>query len=265
MTVNMSPAPFERHRTDAAEDFHEASKITRIPNTGWSSGFFGSLRANAAAAHELYGQSTSCPRVSTEFRLDGTEHVPMSISEALRRRRSSSSDWLSEPLDLASLGCLLKQSYSKDDNGRRPCPSGGGLYPLDLYTVATRVNGLEEGLYQLDPLTNSLWSRPADLGVFREAALDFMQPVAVESSASICITASFDRSRYKYGQRGYRLCMLEAGHVAQNLLLLSTGLGLPAIGWVGFVDHEMDDFLGLDGVTQSILYVVSVGGPYVEE
>ena len=103
------------------------------------------------------------------------------------------------------------------------------------------------------------------MGVFQEAALKFMRPVAVESSASILITASFDRSRYKYGQRGYRLCMLEAGHVAQNLLLLSTALGLPAIGWVGFVDHEMDDFLGLDGVTQSILYIVSVGGAHAEE
>ncbi|GAB7303619.1 hypothetical protein MAFF212519_14820 [Clavibacter michiganensis] len=48
--------------------------------------------------------------------------------------------------------------------------------------------------------------------------------------------------------------------MGQNALLVATALGLPVLGWVGFVDHELDAVLGLDGVTQSSLYAISFGG-----
>jgi SagB-type dehydrogenase family enzyme len=94
---------------------------------------------------------------------------------------------------------------------------------------------------------------------FRRAAPSLMAPIAANASATVLVTASFERSRYKYGLRGYRLSLLEAGHVVQNAALTASALGLHALGWVGFVDHELDALLDLDGVTQSALYAFSFG------
>ena len=72
----------------------------------------------------------------------------------------------------------------------------------------------------------------------------------------------FGRTRFKYGLRGYRFALLEAGHVAQNLLLAATALGLAAVPLGAFFDRRADVFLRLDGVNESTLYTIAVGsGP----
>ena len=38
----------------------------------------------------------------------------------------------------------------------RTVPSGGALYPLELYVAARRVDGLDEALYHYDPLRHVL-------------------------------------------------------------------------------------------------------------
>ncbi|MGI8420822.1 MAG: nitroreductase family protein [Gaiellaceae bacterium] len=63
------------------------------------------------------------------------------------------------------------------------------------------------------------------------------------------------------GLRGYRFALLEAGHLAQNLLLTGTALELACIPLGGFFDRRMDDLLDLDGVNESMLYAVAVGRP----
>jgi nitroreductase len=68
-----------------------------------------------------------------------------------------------------------------------------------------------------------------------------------------------DVSRFKYGLRGYRFVLLEAGHLAQNVLLVCEGLRLAAVPIGGFYDRPLDDLLGADGVNESILYAVCLG------
>lgn len=89
------------------------------------------------------------------------------------------------------------------------------------------------------------------MAVYREPILG--------SSLLVFITAMFERSIFKYGDRGYRFVLLEAGHAAQNLNLVSNALGLGSLNIGGFFDREMDDFLGLDGITHSTIYMVAIG------
>ena len=70
----------------------------------------------------------------------------------------------------------------------------------------------------------------------------------------------FHRCRVKYGERGYRFCLLEAGHIAQNLLLAASAEGLAALPIGGFIDDELNEMAGLDGVEAAVLYLVLVGG-----
>jgi SagB-type dehydrogenase family enzyme len=76
----------------------------------------------------------------------------------------------------------------------------------------------------------------------------------------VFITAIFERSVFKYGNRGYRFVLLEAGHVAQNLNLATTALGLSCCNIGGFFDRDVDRFLGLDGIGHSTVYLVGIGG-----
>lgn len=87
-----------------------------------------------------------------------------------------------------------------------------------------------------------------------------VQPdLVARASLIIFITALFERSIFKYGNRGYRFVMLEAGHVAQNLNLVAIALGLKTLNIGGYFDRAIDDFLGLDGVTHSTIYMLAVG------
>lgn len=75
----------------------------------------------------------------------------------------------------------------------------------------------------------------------------------------VFITAIFERSVFKYGDRGYRFIFLEAGHVAQNMNLVCAALGLGCVNIGGFFDREIDDLLDLDGITHSTLYMLALG------
>ncbi len=80
-----------------------------------------------------------------------------------------------------------------------------------------------------------------------------------DGAAFVAVTAVFWRSRFKYGQRGYRFALLEAGHAVQNLLLVATGLGLTALPLGGYYDGAVDHLLGVDGVDESTVYLVAIG------
>jgi SagB-type dehydrogenase family enzyme len=89
----------------------------------------------------------------------------------------------------------------------------------------------------------------------------FLQPtIPRKAAALIFITAMFERTTFKYFSRGYRYVLLEAGHVAQNINLVSTALGLVCLNIGGFLDRGIDAFLRLDGVTHSTLYIIAIGG-----
>ncbi|MFD2340812.1 SagB/ThcOx family dehydrogenase [Clavibacter tessellarius] len=259
----------ERAAGDLAEDFHEASKITRITHPGWTDVRYAQQLAQEAqgVADAGPGGATSAPRLLPALALPPALPLPHGLGATMAARRSADPDELAAPLALPELATVLRLAYGPRGGGGtgRFVPSAGGLYPLDLHVVVRAAEGVAAGIHQLDPLDEALvdvsgLDRAGRLARFRRAAPTAMAPLAEQAAVTIVITGSFERSRTKYGLRGYRLTLLEAGHVAQNALLVATALGLPSIGWVGFVDHELDAVLGLDGVTQSSLYAVSLGG-----
>ena len=142
----------------------------------------------------------------------------------------------------------------------RTVPSGGGLFPLEVYFFTKRVTGLTPGLYHYNPtLSEVRLVREGDLTpLVAEALVPFQANVAYDSSAIFFLTAIFERSTFKYGQRGYRFVLLEAGHMAQNLNLAATGLDLGVLSVGGYYDRVADRLLGIDGVTHTTVYMVAV-------
>jgi SagB-type dehydrogenase family enzyme len=255
---------------DPAETYHEASKL--YPTTV-ARQVAGSLAL--AASPELRASARRAVKRNLNRRaltLPPADCSEVTLAEALRGRRSQRGFGLGG-LTLLELATVLHAAYgvtspatSDDPQPLRAVPSGGALYPLEVYAVLARVEGAEPGLYHLDPLRHALEVLslgPAPLAVLKEAAI---YPEIVEGcAATLLVTGMFWRSRFKYGLRGYRFTLLEAGHLAQNVLLMCAALELAAVPVGGFYDRPVDALLGADGVNESVVYAVCLGRPPTEE
>jgi SagB-type dehydrogenase family enzyme len=187
--------------------------------------------------------------------------------------RETARSFTPAPIGLAPLAKVLHHSYgitrdNEDTPFPRPfraVPSGGALYPLELYVQAVRVDGLAPGLYHYDPEDRTLdvlRLAARHEGAADEVAALFMQPDLARSAAAIVfVSALFFRSTFKYGDRGYRFTLLEAGHLAQNALLTAHSIGLAGAPVGGYADRDVDRYLRFDGLSESTVYVLLIGRP----
>ena len=166
---------------------------------------------------------------------------------------------------LASYGVTRDNADTVFPRPFRSVPSGGALYPLELYVHARRVSGLQAGLYHFDPEERSLDLLRA--GDDSEALSRFMvnDRLAADAAAAVFVTAIFYRSTFKYGDRGYRFTLLEAGHLAQNACLTAEAMKLATATIGGYTDRDVDRWLAVDGLSESTVYVLLVGVAGVTE
>lgn len=181
---------------------------------------------------------------------------------ALQERRSRRQFTLSRP-DLATVARLLWATQGLTGQaGRyylRTAPSAGALYPIETYLAVNRAEGLEPGLYHFNAGQFSLeilnLAPPGAL--LARAALN--QKFLEEAALVFIWSAIPRRTMSKYGERGLRYLLLDAGHLCQNLLLAAEVLKLAACPVAAFFDREMDELLGLDGLEEGVIYLAAVG------
>jgi SagB-type dehydrogenase family enzyme len=189
------------------------------------------------------------------------------LFDALARRRSLRA-YAPPPLALGELAALLWAAAGvtarQDGFALRTAPSAGGLYPIEHYVVANSVEGLEQGLYHYDVLGRALERLSAgDMRLpIAHAALD--QRIAADAQAVFVWTAVLERSRWKYGERFVRYVLLDAGHIAANVALAATALGLGSCQIAAFFDEEAADLLGVEPDLEPVVYMSTVGRPASE-
>lgn len=240
---------------DPAELFHEASKLYPALAQRQSAGL-----ARLAADEELQAMAGRATRRNPHLRsveLPPPLRPECSLWSTLDLRQSRRS--FGRAVDVREIATLLDAAYGHR-GGRRTVPSGGGLYPLELYVAAHRVAGLGQGVHRYDSERHSLeehspddpWPSVLDASPTRELVDD--------GAAALLVLAVFGRTRFKYGVRGYRFALLEAGHVVQNAVLAAAALDLAALPYGGYFDARLDELVGVDGVEESVVYAVVVGG-----
>ncbi len=245
---------------DPAEAFHEASRL--YPNV--APGRLATLLSLAASPEleQTVSRSSRTHEHRPAIELPRSALPSQPLGEVLEARRSTLARDRA-PLRLGDLAALLHASYSASPaaagGSRRPVPSAGALYPLELYVIALDVADLEPCISHYNPFRNTLEVlASADHGQVRSALVD---PALVDgASAFVVITALFWRSRFKYGLRGYRFALLEAGHVVQNAVLAASSLGLEALPLGGFYDRRVDSLVGADGLDEASVYAFLLGG-----
>jgi SagB-type dehydrogenase family enzyme len=186
----------------------------------------------------------------------------------LLAERSSCREFAGTAIPLSDLASLLHAGYgilrlrswgAGHRTFQRPVPSAGGLYPLELYAVVSAVEGLARGVYHYAAARHWLEPLASNAGIAEFVPLMMNQAYLEDASVIILLSAVFSRTMRKYGPRGYRYILLEAGHVAQNLCLRAIELGLGSLCVGGYTDSALNRRLRLDGSDEAVVYGVAIG------
>lgn len=192
---------------------------------------------------------------------------PKNYSQLVKimRQRRSVRIFSGDPVSLKELSYLLYSScgiinIDKNlDNSRRPYPSAGARFPLEIYTLILNCKEVEKSLYHYNVVEHSLET------ILNQDLTDWLSHTTgkdvwiTKSSIVIIVTGVLDRTRIKYGDRGYRFVLLEAGHLAQNFCLVAEeqGLGSCVIG--GYIDDEVNKLLDIQHTKEVSLYLIVIG------
>lgn len=181
-----------------------------------------------------------------------------SIEEALLKRRSIR-DYKKGRISKDEASQILWSAQGKTANwGGRTAPSAGATYPLEVYLVAGEVEGLEKGVYHYNAEEHSLTLKLSS-DIRRDLANAALgQHYILKAPASIVITAVYERTTSRYGERGIRYVHNEVGHVGQNIHLQCESLQLGTVVIGAFSDKEVKKVLQLPPEEEPI-YIMPVG------
>lgn len=191
--------------------------------------------------------------------------LPKSFLEEVLRDRESRREFNDGLIDRVEMAKLMLFSVGRKDwniekgSDKRFYPSAGARYPIEAYLAAWEVGGFKEGVYHYNVFKNSfdkMWEKDDLVDQMVEIT---GQEWVKKAKAVIVLTAVHRRTTVKYGDRGVRYIMLEAGHIAQNFYLICEVLGLKCCAIGGFIDEQMNEVLDLDGAEESSLYVLAIG------
>jgi SagB-type dehydrogenase family enzyme len=188
----------------------------------------------------------------------------LDLTKAISERRSVRA-YSQEPMTLGDVSYLLWSTQGVREVRERGAtlrtvPSAGSRHPFETYVLATRVDGLEPGVYAYAADRHQLLAHKlgADLGA-QAADIAHRQQMVARGGATFIWAADAYRSMWRYGERAYRYFHLDAGHVCAHLYLAVQAVGCGTCGIAAFDDDRMNAFLGLDGVNEFVVYLSSVG------
>lgn len=207
----------------------------------------------------------SYPNAEKEYFLESEITHALSAelwTDIVKKRRSfvASTQTLGASVSPSQLSFIMNMCFSENSTiRRRNYPSAGERYPLECYLRIQNISGIVPGVYHYNVKKHSLES--ILLEQTRGSSVDnlFLYSWAKDATVCIFLSAVFDRTKRKYGERGYRYILLEAGHVGQLVYEACTHEGLCVTALGGIRDTECEKVLGLDGELESIVHAIAFG------
>ncbi|MET9605004.1 thiopeptide-type bacteriocin biosynthesis protein [Streptomyces sp. NPDC006512] len=207
--------------------------------------------------------------------------LPDTSLRAVLAARASVRGALGGPVDAGTLGALLWHSLSESGRSEerfpdgsvrtavhRPHPSAGALYTARVRLIVLDVAGVVPGTYDCVPERRTLrYVGPAPTVAEIKPLSTYLSRPATDPAGIgidgvpviLGLYADLGLLRRRYGLRALRLALLETGHLAQNLLLVASALGLGGTTLGGFQDDLAHELLGLDDLAQPLQYLLPLG------
>jgi SagB-type dehydrogenase family enzyme len=209
---------------------------------------------------------SGAPRFELPFTADGVT-IPynrLSTAQAIAPR-SLDLDGLSALLE-RSLGLAAWKQYGQDRWALRCNPSSGNLHPTEAYVVTAGLAGLPAGVFHYLSRDHVLEQRCAPEAGVLSARLP-------AQSLLVGLSSIHWREAWKYGERAYRYCQLDAGHAIAALRYAAAALGWSLRQLDTWGDADIAGLLGLargqdfDGVEREVpdvMLLVQAGGQAAE-
>jgi SagB-type dehydrogenase family enzyme len=153
------------------------------------------------------------------------------------------------PLDPTAKKANLIQSF------RRFAPSGGALYPNELY-VYLKIEDLPVGMYHYDVVHHRLvLIREGNFDSYLARALGNRCDVST-CFGTVFVSTMFWKNFFKYNNFSYRLQGLDAGVVIGQLLEVSKRFGFATGVYFQFLDRAINHLVGLSAQEESVYAVI---------
>jgi len=181
--------------------------------------------------------------------------VDRPFEEVIKRRRSVR-DYANKAIGFEELAHMLHlgfgvrgrvRAYGKKGLPTFHAPTGGGLQSTRILVLAHNIEGLKRGIYEYSP--DGCFLQELSHGEIRWKLYELCayQDWIAHAAGVIALVTDLNRVRWKYEERSYRLAHLDAGVIGQNMHLAATALDISSCIVFGYVDEDMNRFLGLKG------------------
>lgn len=181
--------------------------------------------------------------------------------DQILKDRTSVRKFSTTSISLGDLSTFLYYSSGikdiKKDTENRFYPSAGSKYPLEIYLLILNCKGLEKGIYHYHLKSHSLeflWKFNKD-----DIRKNFAHEWVIDSPFVVIISGVFYRNMIKYGNRGYRHILIEAGAMTQNFYLVATGLKMGCCSMGGFIDKGICRLLDIDISDEYAITCIAAG------
>jgi SagB-type dehydrogenase family enzyme len=142
----------------------------------------------------------------------------------------------------------------------RTVPSAGSRHSFETYLVIQHVEGLKTGVYRYLSFDHQLaYLFTAENLPEKMTALASNQPFVGNSAVCFIWSSIPYRMEWRYGLGSERVILVDVGHVCQNLYLAAESIGCGTCGVAAYEQDKLDQFLGLDGKDEFVIYLAPVG------
>lgn len=154
----------------------------------------------------------------------------------------------------------FSMSYTEQEGNlmqlfRRFVPSGGALYPNELY-VYLKITDLPEGVYHYDVAHHRLvLLRVGNFDAYLTRALGDRCDVSA-CFAIVIVSTMFWKNFYKYHNFSYRLQSLDTGVVIGQILEVAKQFGFETAVYFQFLDRAINHLLGLSDEKESVYALI---------
>jgi len=164
--------------------------------------------------------------------------------------------------------CARIKKIFKSEEGtltKRPYPSGGARYPLEIYAANNKINGIQKGIHYYDPLKHQLILLNKNKNYqkkFNTFIMDVQHPImSREPDVVFIITAVFARTMWKYDKLGLSLILSDLGCLYQTMYLIATEMKLAPCP-IGKTEEELvKNWLNLNWFEESHVGTFMLGVP----
>lgn len=141
---------------------------------------------------------------------------------------------------------------------RRFVPSGGAMYPNELY-VYINLEDIPKGIYHYDVAHHRLiLLREGNYDSYISRSLENSYKVT-ESFCTVFVSTVFWKNFYKYHNFSYRLQGLDAGVLIGQSLEVANRMGFSSRVCYQFLDRSINHLLGLSEQVESVYAVIPLG------